>query len=544
MNELRKPALKYYRLLFHLPSLKLLIVLNVLLYLTIFLSLSPAHRLNALIVLSVTYLVECTVLRRTSNALSKASRLLGLAAFSSTYVLLYVLANKLFSREASLIELTALASLSPIPIIVGFMGLNKRSITTSMALLAVPALIAIALGGVVEAFSKALIPYIVGAAIMALIALQRVDGVSAIELGSSYLRTWVMQDRSIEGVFRRKSCRSRVKACVVSGGQLLMIYPDIHFGPFRDIGSSDFPQVVWEKACERGLKALVLHGMGSHERNIVSKDYSLKYAEEILESVKDGGELLIGRPFTLSLRDWSATVIPFNKIAIAFISRKGGIDDLPYELQLYVNELTSRRGCQEVILVDSHNEVLSKDLELYGIKGLAESIVERLASVKEFFKEACVSVAYSKVENTPGVLGDVVFVSMIISGEPLGILYVPGNNMAEGVRESLEEVIRASGYNYVIVMTNDDHVATGIIPGNAYTPVVLTAELENVVKELASRAMSGCSKVCFKLSIVEDELELFCSFVGKVDEFMQRAIPLTILLLLAYYIAIPLIIVI
>ncbi len=542
MSEPRKSALKYYRLLFHLPSLKILIVLNALLYLAIFLSLNPVHRLNSLILLSVTYLVECIILRKTGGALSKISRLLSLVLFSSTYIMFYILVNKLFSMEVSLIELLVLASLSPIPVIVGFIGLNKRSIAISMALFTAPASIAIALEGAAEVFSKALIPYIIGAALIALIALQRVDGVSAIELGSSYLRTWVMHDRSVERVFRRKSCRGRVKARVIKGGSLLAIYPDIHFGPFRDIGSSDFPQAVWRKASERGLKALVLHGMGSHERNVVSKDESLKYAEEILEGMKDGEELLIGRPFTLSLENWSATVLPFNKVAIAFISRMGGIDDLPYELQLYVNEVAGRRGCQEIILIDSHNEELSRDLELHGIKGLVESIVEGLISIKEFFREAYVSVVDSKVEGTPGVLGNIVFVSMNVGGELLGILYVPGNNMARGVRESLEEVIRASGHSHVVVMTNDDHVATGIIPGDVYTPVILTPELMNVVKELASKAIGKHSKVSFKLSIVENELELFCSFVSEVEEFIQRAIPLIILLLLIYYIAIPLII--
>ncbi|MEM2590821.1 MAG: DUF2070 family protein, partial [Zestosphaera sp.] len=441
-----------------------------------------------------------------------------------------------------LIELLVLASLFPIPIIVGFIGINKHSIAISMALFIAPAAIVTVIEGVVEAFNKALIPYIIGITIMALIALQRVNGVSAIELGSSYLRTWVMHDRSIERVFRKKSCRSRVKARIINGGSLLMICPDIHFGPFRDIGSSDFPQVIWGKASERGLKALVLHGMGSHERNIVSKDESLKYAEEILESVKDGEEILIGRPFTLSLKDWSAIVIPFNKVAVAFISRIGGIDDLPYELQLYVNEVTSKRGCQEVILIDSHNEELSKNLEFYDVKGLVESIIERLISIKEFFEEAYVSVVDSKVENTPGVLGNIVFTSMNVGGELLGILYVPGNNMAGGVRESLEKVIRASGYNHVVVMTNDDHVATGIVPGDVYTPVILTSELMNAVKELASKAMEKHSKVSFKLSKVEDELELFCDFVNEVEEFVQRAVPLIILLLLIYYIAIPLVI--
>ncbi|MCS7127820.1 MAG: DUF2070 family protein [Sulfolobales archaeon] len=542
MSEPKKSALKYYRLLFHLPSLRLLIVLNALFYTAIFLLLNPTYRLNSLISLSVVYLVECIVLHRTGNALSKISRLLSLVLFSNIYILFYILVNKLFSREASLIELLVLASLSPIPVIIGFMGLNKRSISISMALLIMPISIAIALGEVTEVFNKALIPYIIGAAIIALVTLQRVNGISAVELGSSYLRTWVMHDRSIEKVFRRKSCRSRVKARLINGGSLLMIYPDIHFGPFRDIGSSDFPQVIWGKASERGLKALVLHGMGSHERNIVSKDESLKYAEEILESIKDGEEILIGRPFTISLGDWSATVIPFSKVAIAFISGMRGIDDLPYELQLYVNEIAGKKGCQEIILVDSHNEELSRGLEFHDIKGLVESIVERLVSIKEFFREAYVSVVDSKVESTPGVLGNVVFASINVGEESLGILYVPGNNMARGVREYLEEIIKANGYSHVVVLTNDDHVATGIIPGDAYTPVILTPELINVVKELTSKAIGNHSKVSFKLSKVEDELELFCSFVNEVEEFAQRAIPLTILLLLVYYIAIPLVI--
>ncbi|MEM4564546.1 MAG: hypothetical protein QXS73_04235, partial [Desulfurococcaceae archaeon] len=64
----------------------------------------------------------------------------------------------------------------------------------------------------------------------------------------------------------------------------------------------------------------------------------------------------------------------------------------------------------------------------------------------------------------------------------------------------------------------------------------------NAVKELASKAMEKHSKVSFKLSKVEDELELFCDFVNEVEEFVQRAVPLIILLLLIYYIAIPLVI--
>ncbi|MEM1644191.1 MAG: hypothetical protein QXS70_07345, partial [Desulfurococcaceae archaeon] len=95
--------------------------------------------------------MECIILRKTGNALSKVSRLLSLILFSNIYILFYILINKLFSREASLIELLVLASLFPIPIIVGFIGINKHSITISMALFIAPAAIVTVIEGVVEA---------------------------------------------------------------------------------------------------------------------------------------------------------------------------------------------------------------------------------------------------------------------------------------------------------------------------------------------------------------------------------------------------------
>ncbi len=327
---------------------------------------------------------------------------------------------------------------------------------------------------------------------------KRLSGYSPMWLARSFLNTWLTKDpASLEKVFTSTGSITdvKVKALLLNKGgrnRVLMIFPSIHFGPFRDIGSSRFIYQL-EGLLEPEFKLLTFHTAGSHEHNIASSQESLRVAEEIAKAVKEKLNHIklegMCEPYRVKVNDgWEGfTISSPSSLAVFVVNKKNGNDDLPHELWNIIEE--DPRSPEVVAIADSHSFRGPKVTDVRVLKPLIDAVLSRYdCSEGEDFlmgfgeaslKEDCRCICYPKVK----------FLSIKANGRRYGIAYIYGNNMDGNYRMKLEDMIKSLGYHDVEVVTPDDHSCAASFEDAPYDVVRECPSLSEAVAQAAEKAI-------------------------------------------------------
>ncbi len=363
-----------------------------------------------------------------------------------------------------------------------------------------------------------------------------IRGTSIAEIARLYLENWLERGRSIEGFFHRISGAAEVEYYVLDSPRVSIIHPDIHYGPFSNIGSSMFPSMLAKGIAK---PVIVLHGMGSHNRNIPRGREAEEYAAHLIRVIAENQGIRVypGKPYRVNgPGGWTALVVPFTMASIAFITRPGGgIDDLPYELQEYMNRLTSMKGLYPVILVDSHNWERGDPMDLEELYTLLEAIAEEQARRgTSYTTQYYIGVGRAPGRSEDGVNGEVTVFMMKLPDTTLCITYIPGNNMEPGVRDKLLSLMIREGCIEGEVITNDEHIETGTRPGQAYIPVRYSEELEAAVAAAIRGARRSLEETPLTLKHGHYTVRLMMGYAWRLLGTLRLYFKQTAIILLSY----------
>ncbi len=378
--------------------------------------------------------------------------------------------------------------------------------------------------------------------VYAVMGRHRINGFKAPDLGSLFLRNWLNGDREIEKVFDSLGVYHNVTSYILRTNSFALLYTDLHYGPFSNTGSSQLPLLIRDAYSKLGLDVYLLHGFGSHDRNIASskyvKDYLSRLETVILEDCEE--ELKYHGSFKARSRDyWEITGIVFDKVAFLIVSRPvKGIDDLPYELQVEYALKAKNLGLGDVILVDAHNWERQEEMDFEELgEALEESLglVEKMRSrrpEKPLIKHLCFKT------DAPGLIDGEACLLQIwsLNYERLVLLLLRGNNMEPGLRDTLVELIRNSLGGEVIaeVLTNDEHTETGIRANITYIPVhysdSLRRDLEAQLERFKNIEPGG------KLCVIKENLnvKLLGDSAFQLEQLVRKSYVESALLLIAY----------
>lgn len=539
----RNQVSKYYSFLFTLPKLSALsafFAASILLTVIWLQRGSLLYVANAL-ALQLTLLIYTRLNRE--SAFHKLSRRIGLGLV----VFLYSLAIGLVTGKW---YLGVGASSSIIyAVVLGIDGTRAPRYLVGLS----PALITsitwiIAAGNARQALYCALISAAFGlmdAAIYLYLSRRKVGDYPSTEWGTLFLKNWLDKRRDIERAFESISEPAIVKPRIFGLGDLYLVYTDIHYGPFANVGSGDFPEILSSAFSKRGLRAICLHGFGSHDRDLASSGESLKLAEKVLASLGEPGwePLKLKCVRALSESGYSILLLAFDRAAIAFVSRPGkGIDDPPYYVQARAEGVLGGRGI-DPILIDSHNWELGAGREEGAPPGLAEAIAGEIAKCQD---EAPGEVLYRYecfVSSSPGLIkgeGCVIEIRKAGSGEGAVLVYLRGNNITPGARdEILGAVRRACGDLPAEVFTNDEHTETGTLASFVYIPIHPTPALLESIEE-ACRALAAKP---YSAGLYYKKLEAEARVLGRgseeLKELLRKSFAESFILLTTYAFVIP-----
>lgn len=333
---------------------------------------------------------------------------------------------------------------------------------------------------------------------------KRIGKLGLADLGTLFLRNWLDKKPDIEEFFEKTGETEVVRPRILEFPDFMIVYTDVHYGPFSNVGSSTLPEKIKRLFYSiRGKEVLPVHGLGSHDRNIVSNRYSDRYLEEFekLYSSSSHEKLLYYGAFSCQYKSWRALGVVFNKVSLVFVSRPiKGIDDLPYRIQVKFEEKASKLGLGDLIIIDSHNwELVSEEKagELEILEEMIDRLISEIARIRESRKPVEVESRFASFSaKAPGLIAGEGHIFCIGGGgrEEVCVVYLRGNNMKPGVRDKILERLTPLNTSLTEVITNDEHSETATRSHIIYVPVHESPDLldnvERAVREISNKPKS------------------------------------------------------
>jgi len=526
---------KYYAVLFKLPSIPSIVVTTIVINIIAYL-LNKQVLFTAFSLYVLTVMIILVYSKIFNGPLRYANRILmtGLLVEMYSLILMFILGPR-YGLIASSIFL--------IIIVLGINGTSIRNYVVATIPVIVTYLIYYGLDAIlfIGVFLAVLLDYV----IYKVMSIHKLAGYPAPDLGTLFVKNWLDRDRTIEKVFSEISVEQKVKPRILKIGDGYLVYTDIHYGPFSNVGSSMFPRIL-EELSEKPV--LTLHGAGSHDRDIPSYEQARQYAEKILECIKQKcrfQKIKSYSPFSISIEDgWEFLVIPFTSLNLVFISRTKGIDDLPYEYQTWIEKICENKGLSETILIDCHNHEVEEPMNFDTLKKGLELVIQRLEelSSKEEPQEVYGRIVEVRNIRSLGVIGDKIYGIDLLwpreQAKRIVLIYIPGNNMEPGLSDKIRYKISSElgiDPKYVVVFTNDEHTETGVYSSSTYYPVLETKELMRGINILAEKLKSEKPPYSpIEYASFEHIVPLLDDSAYKLVEIVKKNAPLSSVLLLGY----------
>ncbi len=306
------------------------------------------------------------------------------------------------------------------------------------------------------------------------------------------------------------------------GKRFFIVVPYLHFGPISGTeGSRLLHDLITKLEKETGIDVLYMHGVGSHELDVVGKDSS----EHVLSRCVYAGRALL-RGSCDSESDGLTTVpcrlcgkyvdvlkVPINSISLTIISRNiNASDDIP--MSVY-RRVIKKLPTSDIIFIDAQNAYEGDSAWTEDeIKELS-TILKRLQKRNE--KRYRLYVAWRKIKREEldapevGPLGGYIlllkYVPLDSNLKPVTALLVvfDSNNMKRELRNRIiSELSKLRGYDYVEVLTMDDHELVKFVSGKGYAVLGEYTDFDKLIDilntkcEELERDLCKVSKVLYK----------------------------------------------
>ncbi len=294
----------------------------------------------------------------------------------------------------------------------------------------------------------------------------------------------------------------------IHGRKLLLVIPYLHFGPFSGtVGSRLMYDIVHTLERHTGAEVVLLHGVGSHELDVVSGESRnlilskcIQAASELFQD-NNTSYTFTSTPARLCGHYICLTKIPFNEVDLVITTRLvNASDDIPLEIYRKVRDYYTRR---KLVMIDAQN----------GFEGSSEWLPEEVSELRRLLKELSLqnnsediveiqgawtskSVPFPEV----GKLGVKVILLRYIrktgSTDVLLIVF-DSNNLKRSLREIILRELSAES-KIVEVLTTDNHELVSLVSGKGYNVLGEVTRHEDIVhmlKELVSHLEQNLEKI-------------------------------------------------
>jgi putative membrane protein len=259
-----------------------------------------------------------------------------------------------------------------------------------------------------------------------------------------------------------------------------IIVPQVHPGPFKNIGSSLLPSLLKrEVEKESGANVCVPLGLLGHELDLASQTQNYKIIAQTIASAKFEPQAALASSLVrVKEGDATASCQIFGDTAfLSFTLAPKTTEDLPQELGRIVAEEAKKLGLQNAVVVNCHNcltSIVDTDEHLDELQRVASRCLQdAVALPAKQFSVGSYTVFPTEFSLKAGMgAGGITVIIVQEEKQKTAYIIIDGNNMAPGLREKILDNLRGLGFDICEVYTTDTHAVTASVTGRqGYHPV-------------------------------------------------------------------------
>ncbi|MBI4399743.1 DUF2070 family protein [Candidatus Micrarchaeota archaeon] len=328
--------------------------------------------------------------------------------------------------------------------------------------------------------------------------MKRNFGVSSIDAATLFFAQWFKHSREIEGIFDTVGEDIETLVGVVAfktkeGLKAIFVVPYLHFGPFGNLGGSEFPAII-SRSLEKEYNAsvFVFHGTATHDFNPVSSEEVNAVVEGCRNSLSRMKYRRVMAGFSSgksgTCKAYNFTLNDFAFVGLTRAPRT--TEDIDFSLGLaYRNQVISK-GFRDALIVDCHNAETGEIMRVDSGNPIGfefMSAIDQAFSAKNELKSLKLGVAGDRMEGfgfENGIAGNGIKVAIFQTASfKYAMVVIDGNSMIPGFRRELIDRVLSTGLDDCEVFTTDTHAVNTV--NGVLNPVGLRKKeeiLERVIK--------------------------------------------------------------
>jgi len=332
-------------------------------------------------------------------------------------------------------------------------------------------------------------------------------GMPSLSLFKAFLVNWTENvNAPLERIFERLGDEMDIRLSLLafrSGTKVkaVIVVPECHPGPFRNVGSSLLPYMI-QDALEDKLEcvASVPHGLLGHDFDLSSQLQSQKVVEGVLSYMDFSHFNSKVTPF-IRIRKNGASAscqILGDCVFVTLTMAPKTMEDLPQKLASHIVGEAEKRGLSSTIVIDAHNSIngpFELDEAIRSLRKVAVTSLEEALSTRRSSFEVGVAKVVPKefgVKEGMGPGGISVMVTKV-GAQKTAYVTIDGNNMISGLREKILTMLQEIGIVDGEILTTDTHAVTGVVPtARGYYPIgeaIDHAKLISYIREATGKAL-------------------------------------------------------
>lgn len=327
----------------------------------------------------------------------------------------------------------------------------------------------------------------------------------ALPLFRAFLLNWVTdQNEPLEKHLEAMGTNADIEVAMLkfdaSKPKAAIIVPQVHPGPFKNIGSSLLPSLM-KKGYEHefGGHACVPLGILGHELDLASQAQNNKIITQTINSAKFSAQNILACPL-VRVKEGTATAscqIFGDTAFLSFSLAPNTTEDLPQELGRIVSEKAKTLGLKNAVVVNTHNcltGVIDTNEHLDELIVAASKCLERAVVLPtKPFRVGSATLFPTEFNLKAGMgAGGITCIVIEVENQKTAYVIIDGNNMIPELRETLLDMLAGLGFDSGEVFTTDTHSVTASVTGRrGYHPVGEVMDhklLINYIGEVAKNA--------------------------------------------------------
>ncbi len=281
-----------------------------------------------------------------------------------------------------------------------------------------------------------------------------------------------------------------------------IVIPDIHPGPFKNVGSSLLPSMIKSSLEIRmGGLACVPHGLLGHELDLTSQIQNYKIIDQIIKhaNIKTSETYATSLVKTSSGPATACCQIIGKAAFFSFTLAPKTTEDLSNEIGFHTQKEAEKYGFSQCPVVNAHNSIdgeVPAETALSAMKTAATDCIKKASSLKpKSFEIGANSVKPKEFTLKDGMgQGGITVIVIKVGEHKTAYVTIDGNNMVSGLREKIISAIQTVGLDAAEIFTTDTHSVSALILDNrGYHPIGDAIDHERLISYIKKATISAIS---------------------------------------------------